>query len=235
MLLLRYDRTPSCSLCDPTQCSQFFHNVPVNDLEPDTTYYYVIPGGNGTVASPVQKFTTAKAAGTEGEFTVGVYVDMGYTNAGTTRQQLINEVANGMAFAWSGGDMSYADDWYEAMAVCVNSSVRCYNGTQSKLPDGERDPAYSLPVPSNETDNIAGPYGGDSSTFYETNWDIWQNWMNNVTQYVPNMVMPGNHEAACVEGDAPQGQVTALLVYDEYPGTETKTNVSYGTCPPSQR
>ena len=236
MTLFSYDRTPPCALYDdPTQCSQYYHNVRITDLQPDTTYYYVIPGGNGTTPSTVNKFTTARAPGADGSFTVGVYVDMGYTNAAGTHKQLVGEVERGMAFAWSGGDMSYADDWYEAMVPCVNTSIRCYNGSNSHVPVEYNNPDYLLPVPSNETDNIAGPYGGDSSTLYERNWDIWQNWMNDVTQYVPNMVMPGNHEAACVEGDAPQGQVTALLVEGKYPGTEAKSNVSYGTCPASQR
>ena len=97
------------------------------------------------------------------------------------------------------------------------------------------NPDYLLPVPPNETSTTGGPFGGDSSTIYENNWDIWQQWMNPITQYIPYMTVPGNHEAACVEGDAAEGQVTAYLVYDEYPGTTTPSNVSYATCPVTQR
>ena len=111
--LIRYDRTPPCSLLDPTQCSQFFHNVQLWNLEPSTTYYYMIPGGNGTEPSPVQSFKSAPAVGQNEEFSVGIICDMGFTNAAGTHKQLVAEVSNGMAFAWHGGDISYADDYFE--------------------------------------------------------------------------------------------------------------------------
>jgi len=34
---------------------------------------------------------------------------------------------------------------------------------------------------------------------YEESWNIWQNWLSPITQHVPYMVLPGNHEAACQE------------------------------------
>jgi hypothetical protein len=35
-----------------------------------------------------------------------------YTNAHGTHKQLVKAVEEGIAFAWHGGDISYADDWY---------------------------------------------------------------------------------------------------------------------------
>lgn len=43
--------------------------------------------------------------------------------------------------------------------------------------------------------------GGDSGNTYESSWDIWQYWMNNITTITPYMTAPGNHEVGCAEGD----------------------------------
>lgn len=77
-MFCRYARTPSCSeVTHITQCSEFFHSVDISGLQPDTTYYYQIPGGNGTTPSDVRSFKTAKAAGSDGSFSVAVVHDMG--------------------------------------------------------------------------------------------------------------------------------------------------------------
>lgn len=55
-----YGRTPPCSLVAVTQCSEHFHDVQLENLSPDTTYYYQIPSLNGTTESPVLSFTTAR-------------------------------------------------------------------------------------------------------------------------------------------------------------------------------
>lgn len=165
-------------------CSQYFHDVQITGLRADTTYYYVIPAANGTTASPIQKFITARAAGTGGQFTVAVLNDMGYTNAEGTHQQLTKMASEGVAFAWHGGDISYADDWFDGILACKSGEV-CSNSTHSTLPPGDEPPAYKKPLPKGEIPNQGGPYGGDSSPIYETNWDIWQQWMNPVTTKIP--------------------------------------------------
>lgn len=125
-----YDRTPSCGQTGAvTQCSQFFHDVPLSDLQSDTTYYYKIPGGNGTTSSNVLSFKTGKAAGASGSFSgelsngncsewllkeallfisVAVLNDMGYTNAEGTHANLqaLTSGDSPVAFAWHGGDIS---------------------------------------------------------------------------------------------------------------------------------
>lgn len=75
-----YDRTPSCAEYDaPTQCSEYFHDVQLSNLEPGKTYYYQIPGGNGTQPSQVLSFKTSLPAGCAEPFSVNIINDMGYT------------------------------------------------------------------------------------------------------------------------------------------------------------
>ena len=71
-----FGRTPSCSAYDSvTQCSEYFHNVQIQNLTGNTVYYYQIPGGNGTTPSPVMHFKTAIEAGVDtGEFSCKPYV-----------------------------------------------------------------------------------------------------------------------------------------------------------------
>ena len=138
-----YDRTPPCSLVSViTQCSQYFHSVDITGLQPDTTYFYHIPGGNGTADSNTRTFKTAKAAGAEGAFTVLAINDMGYTFAKGTHQYLAAAVEqDAAAFAWHGGDISYADDWYSGILACEltgpDSWPICSNGTSTILPGRE--------------------------------------------------------------------------------------------------
>ena len=87
-----------------TQCSQFFHNVEITGLEPDTTYYYQIPASNGTTESDVLSFRTARPAGDSKGFTALVINDMGYTNAQGTHKYLEKAVDDGASFAWHGGE-----------------------------------------------------------------------------------------------------------------------------------
>ncbi|KZO93124.1 acid phosphatase AphA [Calocera viscosa TUFC12733] len=234
-----YDRTPPCSLVSVTQCSQFFHEVSLTGLAPGKTYYYQIPGGNGTTQSDILYFSTAKAAGDKTGFSVAVLNDMGYTNAAGTFQQLLKAVDDGVAFAWHGGDISYADDWYSGLLPCADDWPVCYNGTNNtgQLPPGDFPPSYYLPLPDGEIPNQGGPYGGDMSPIYESNWDLWQQWILNITTKVPYMVLPGNHEASCAEFDGPNNELTSLLVNNVTSGNlSTPTSeLTYYSCPDSQR
>ncbi|RAL08271.1 purple acid phosphatase family protein [Aspergillus homomorphus CBS 101889] len=232
-----YDRTPSCSeIKIITQCSQYFHEVSLDNLEPGTTYYYQIPAANGTTKSDVLSFKTAREAGDKGSFSVAVLNDMGYTNAHGTHKQLIKAANEGTAFAWHGGDISYADDWYEGILPCESSWDVCYNGTSTKLPGKLPVPEeYKKPLPAGEVPNQGGPQGGDVSVIYESNWDLWQQWLTNVTVKIPYMVMPGNHEAACAEFDGPGNVLTAYLNDDVANGTAAAAKLNYYSCPPSQR
>ncbi|KAH1291834.1 hypothetical protein KXW98_002860 [Aspergillus fumigatus] len=232
-----YDRTPPCSAIKAvTQCSQFFHEVSLDKLESGTTYYYQIPAANGTTQSEVLSFKTAHRAGDRRPFSVAVLNDMGYTNAGGSFKQLVKAANEGTAFAWHGGDLSYADDWYSGILPCADDWPVCYNGTSTELPGGGPVPdEYRKPLPAGEIPNQGGPQGGDMSVLYESNWDLWQQWLGNVTRKIPYMVLPGNHEAACAEFDGPGNVLTAYLNNGVSNGTAPKANLTYYTCPPSQR
>ncbi|KAL4802032.1 Metallo-dependent phosphatase-like protein [Aspergillus unguis] len=230
-----YDRAPSCAQVKAvTQCSQFFHEVSITNLSSSTTYYYQILAANGTTESNVLSFTTAHKPGDKRSFSVAVLNDMGYTNAQGTHRQLMKAAKQGTAFAWHGGDLSYADDWYSGILPCADDWPVCYNGTNTELP-GPIPEEYKQPLPPGETANQGGPHGGDMSILYESNWDLWQQWMVNLTTKIPHMVMPGNHEAACAEFDGPGNIMTAYLNEDISNGTAPAENLTYYSCPPSQR
>lgn len=92
-----------------------------------------------------------------------------------------------------------------------------------------------MPLPKGEVANQGGPQGGDMSVIYESNWDLWQQWMQPIWTKIPYMVLPGNHEAACAEFDGGNNTLTAYLVDDKPDSTAKKSNLTYYTCPPSQR
>jgi hypothetical protein len=218
-----------------TQCSQHFHEVQISGLKPDTTYYYKIHAANGTTASDVLTFKTARKAGDKTSFSMMILNDMGYTNAAGTYKQLQKAVAEGAEFAWHGGDISYADDWYSGILPCESDWPVCYNGTSSELPGGVDNPSYLKPLPAGEVANQGSPQGGDMGVLYESNWDLWQQWTNTITKKVPYMVLPGNHEATCAEFDGPGNILTAYLNDDEANTTTAKSDLTYYSCPPSQR
>lgn len=53
--------------------------------------------------------------------------------------------------------------------------------------------------------------------------------------YKPYMVGPGNHEASCAEFDDVPYYLSTLLDYNETATPAKAQNLSYWSCPPSQR
>ena len=166
-------------------------------IETDILTSVIVPNqikaANGTTESDILSFVTAPAAGTDGEFSAILLNDMGYTNAqGTHRKMLKMIEEEGIAFALHGGDISYADDFTYGILPCIED-YHCYNGKNStKFPAGYEDPVYSKPLPAGEIPDYGGPYGGDVSTIYESNWDIWQRWMSDITTKIVSL-----HLLAC--------------------------------------
>lgn len=177
-----------------TQCNQFFHEIQISGLKPNTEYYYSIPAAGGTTASEVMSFKTAREAGDMSEYSIAVLNDMGYTNARGTHKYLQQAVEDGISFAWHGGDISYADDWFSGILPCTSDWPVCYNGSETELPGGPPyNPLYlNHALPESEVPDQGGPYGGDMNVIYESNWDLWQNWMNAITTKTPYMALPGN-------------------------------------------
>lgn len=73
------------------------------------------------------------------------------------------------------------------------------------------------------------------NVIYESNWDLWQQFMSNISTKVPYMVNPGNHEASCAEFDGPGNILTAYLNDNETNTTVSESSLTYYSCPPSQR
>ena len=73
------------------------------------------------------------------------------------------------------------------------------------------------------------------SVLYESNWDLWQQWIVNITAKIPYMVLPGNHEATCSEFDGPGNVLTAYLNNNKTNSTAPEADLTYYSCPPSQR
>lgn len=215
----------------------------IEKLKAGKTYYYRIPGGNGTEPSQVLEFTTGRKAGDKTPFTVAVLADMGYTNAKGTQRHLVDAVQDDVAFVWHGGDITYADQWYAPLLPCVLEGPKawplCYNGSHTTTSTGKIDNSdYYIPLPEGEQPAQSSPVGGDISTVYEINWDLWQQWMNSVTKHAPYMVAPGNHEAACAEFDGPNNELTAVLEGNEAPAVGMKaanSTLNYYSCPETQR
>lgn len=105
----------------------------------------------------------------------------------------------------------------------------------SELPAGDYPIEYDIPLPEGEIQNQGSPLGGDMSVLYESNWDLWQQWIQKVSLKVPYMTLAGNHEASCGEFDGPGNVLTAYLDDDISNGTAAAENFTYYSCPLSQR
>lgn len=70
---------------------------------------------------------------------------------------------------------------------------------------------------------------------YESNWDLWQQWVNKLSMRAPYMVTPGNHDDSCAEFDGPNNELTAYLDFNRTNSSAAKTELTYYSCPPSQR
>lgn len=112
------------SVTYPTSLT-YNNHVNITGLAPYTTYYYLPQDSNVTT---LYSFTTARAAGDETPFTVGIVVDMGTfgypglssdapeathplaLNEQTTIAALIS-MKDSYEFMVHAGDMAYADYW----------------------------------------------------------------------------------------------------------------------------
>lgn len=60
------------------------------------------------------------------------------------------------------------------------------DGIHTELPGPAPVPAeYLSPLPAGEPAEQGGPLGGDISQVYEKNWDLWQQWTNEISTLIP--------------------------------------------------
>jgi len=95
------------------------HHVLLEDLEPDTLYYYRT-GDNYGGWSPEYYFRTAPLEQTAANFSVIVYGDMGIANSQHTVERIRTRVhGQEIDFIFHIGDISYADDYSSGMYESV--------------------------------------------------------------------------------------------------------------------
>ena len=71
----------------------------------------------------------------------------------------------------------------DSRMVCMLTwklNIESNHSSLSNTPPAPFPPEYNIPVPAGEVPDQGGPQGGDASSIYETNWDIWQQWMEPV-------------------------------------------------------
>jgi hypothetical protein len=101
-------------LIKPTSVTQYYLHAELNQLIPDTTYYYVVghqgydPAGQGGRLGEVASFHTAPAPGRGGGFTFTAFGDQGIGYNAAATGNLIAGLAP--AFHLHMGDLSYAND-----------------------------------------------------------------------------------------------------------------------------
>lgn len=154
------------------------HHVVLEDLEPDTVYFYQVKG------SKTFQFKTALAAGANKEFDFAAAIDMGVmgeyglsTRVGkgaegalkpgekNTIDSLIDNFDN-YDFIVHPGDLAYADYW-------LKEELQGY-------------------LPNTTIDDGVHVYEALLNTYYQQ--------MEDLTAYKQYMVSPGNHEANCDNG-----------------------------------
>ncbi|KUJ16457.1 Metallo-dependent phosphatase [Mollisia scopiformis] len=170
----------SVSVTYPTSLT-YNNHVNITGLAPFTTYYYLPQYSNATTP---YTFTTARAAGDQTPYTVGVVVDMGTFGAlglstvvGTgaanplavneqTTIAALTEMIDSYEFIVHAGDIAYADYW-------LKEEIQNYLPTTT--------PAQGAVV-------------------YESILNAFFDEMNIITSQKAYMVNPGNHEANCDNG-----------------------------------
>jgi len=95
------------------------HHILLDNLKPDTLYYYRTGDDYGGW-SPEYHFITGPLQQTEANFTIIVYGDMGIANSQHTIEQIRTRVhGEKIDFIFHIGDISYADDYNSGMYEAV--------------------------------------------------------------------------------------------------------------------
>lgn len=88
--------------------SSYFHHVEVSNLEPETTYYYVMGDFNKNEISEPYSFTTLQAIGSRKPMVIGVLGDLGQTNDSVSTYNHL-AVNRNIQLIMHVGDLGYAD------------------------------------------------------------------------------------------------------------------------------
>lgn len=80
------------------------------DLQPSTTYYYVVGDEAGGFSSEFQFKTAPVSSAATKSFTFGVFADLGTSHGDSSLNYLSKTMKDEVDLVWHGGDAGYADD-----------------------------------------------------------------------------------------------------------------------------
>lgn len=152
--------------------SGFHHNVRVTGLEPSTQYYYKV-GNEQDGWSSAHTFKTAPQAADadQASYQIALF-----------------------------GDMGYLDSSQRPMVIATAGLVKHWSATVSRVrlealkDGGELDWVWHLGDIGYVDDAFAHhPLG----FYYESTYNKYMNWLQNITATYPYMVSAGNHESEC--------------------------------------
>jgi predicted phosphodiesterase len=110
----------------------FSHHVLISGLNPSTDYFFICGDSEGGFSD---QYTFSTAPIDNVPFTIGVYGDMGTTNAKDTAKQ-INDLTKSKTLDWiyHVGDISYANDYPELFEKIWNDWFDMMNPTTVRVP-----------------------------------------------------------------------------------------------------
>lgn len=147
----------------------FHHSVSLLDLVPSTRYAYQVGSDDGWITNLT--FTTAPAS-KGASFSVSVFGDMGYEDS--KKRPLVLPAVDGLQKDWSA---TYTRARLEALKN-ANEIDWVWHLGDIGYPDDA--------------------YGVDPVKFeYESVYNAYIDWLQNLTAHMPYMVSPGNHESEC--------------------------------------
>ncbi|OZJ01427.1 hypothetical protein BZG36_05750 [Bifiguratus adelaidae] len=176
------------------------HHVTLQDLKPNTKYYYTVTGENchECPENEVYSFSTSLPAGDKTPYSIAVVVDLGLmgpqglsTKVGTgaanplgpndtnTIQSLVQNI-DSYDFLWHTGDIAYADYWLKEEIQGYLSNTTLTGGAE----------------------------------LYETMLESFYDEMQPISSVKPYMVGPGNHEANCDNGGTTDPVHNITYTYD---------------------
>lgn len=162
---------------DGIYTSPYLHHAFLSGLPLASTVYYRV-GGSASGYSSVMNFSTHPGVGPNIPLRFAVIGDLGQTN--NSADTLNHVVAGGAPSTYTAmlhaGDLS-CEHWQQPHSTAQHSTVQQRGVCQSH-------PCFSLSLACVRAD-------ADS---YEPRWDSWQTLIQPVSQSLPWMTVPGNHE-----------------------------------------
>merc|ERR1711871_716431 len=150
----------------------FHHVVKLAGLSAGTVYYYRPGSDAGGFSAEEFSFRTAPAAKSEAAFQVSVFGDLGYEDS--TRRPMLVHGIDGLVDSWSA---QFSRNRLAALQDARSIDFVWHLGDVGYADDSFAHSPLDLS--------------------YETAYNGFQDWMQNLSARCPYMVSPGNHESEC--------------------------------------